>query len=99
MSPGAIKTVWFPNVKTSSLEAGVSFGYRLVSMLDLVAGFDWLRYSFDFNPVTQIVDPARPGLASYVAGGATDEYLSGYIGFRFHLPGKAEKAAEAAASQ
>lgn len=98
MSPGAIKTVWFPNVKTSSLEAGVTFGYRLVSMLDLVAGFDWLRYSFDFNPVKQIVDPARPGLASYVAGGATDEYLSGYIGFRFHLPGKGEKAAEAAAA-
>jgi hypothetical protein len=98
MSTGPLKTVWFPNVKTSSLEAGVSFGYRLVSMLDLVAGFDWLRYSFDFNPVTQITNK-DPALYSYVAGGATDEYLSGYIGFRFHLPGKAENAAAAAAAQ
>jgi hypothetical protein len=81
-STGALQTVWFPHVKTQSLEAGVTVGYRLVSMLDLVAGFDWLRYAFDFNPV-----PLRP---SYVAGGAVDEYLSGYLAFRFHLPGKGE---------
>jgi predicted Fe-Mo cluster-binding NifX family protein len=85
-STGALQTVWFPHVATQSLEAGVTVGYRLVNMLDLVAGFDWLRYAFDFNPV-----PLRP---SYVAGGAVDEYLSGYIAFRFHLPGKGEVAAE-----
>lgn len=86
---GALESVWFQNsVKTSSLEAGVTLGYRLVSMLDLVVGFDWLRYAFDFNPVEK-----RP---SYVAGGAVDEYLMGNIGFRFHLPGNAEKAAAAA---
>jgi hypothetical protein len=88
---GALKSVWFPNVKTSSLEAGVTVGYRLVSMLDLVAGFDWLRYAFDFNPV-----PKRVGYESYVAGGAVDEYMSGYIGFRFHVPGPSEAAAAGA---
>lgn len=86
LSPGTIKPLWFPEVKTQSLEAGITVGYRLVSMLDLVAGFDWLRYGFDFNPV--------PKRTAYVAGGAVDEYLSGYIAFRFHLPGKGEKAAE-----
>ena len=86
MNPGPIKPLWFPNVKTQSLEAGVTVGYRLVSMLDLVAGFDWLRYAFDFNPV-----PVRK---AYVAGGAVDQYLSGYIAFRFHLPGKGQKAPE-----
>lgn len=85
-STGALQTQWFPKVKTSSLEAGVTVGYRLVSMLELVAGFDWLRYAFDFNPV-----PIRP---SYVAGGAVDEYMSGYIAFKFHLPGKGEVAPE-----
>jgi hypothetical protein len=40
----------------------------------------------DFNPV-----PVRK---AYVAGGAVDEYLSGYIAFRFHLPGKGQKAPE-----
>jgi hypothetical protein len=89
---GALKSVWFPNVKTQSLEAGVTVGYRLISTLDLVAGFDWLRYAFDFNPV-----PARPSLESYVAGGAVDQYLSGFIGFRFHVPGKSDQDAPAAA--
>lgn len=87
LNPGTIKGTWFPNVKTQSLEAGVTVGYRMARMLDLVGGFDWLRYGFDFNPV----DPAR---RAYVAGGAVDEYLSGYIAFRFHLPGKGEKAPE-----
>lgn len=87
-STGALETVWFPNVKTSSLEAGVTVGYRLVSMLDLVAGFDWLRYAFDFNPV-----PQRPdNQLSFVAGGAVDEYFTGHIAFRFHIPGKGEAA-------
>jgi hypothetical protein len=27
---------------------------------------------------------------SYVAGGAVDQYISGYIAFRFHMPGKSE---------
>ena len=87
LRPGTIKPLWFPEVKTQSLEAGITVGYRLVSMLDLVAGFDWLRYGFDFNPVPK-------GRTAYVAGGAVDEYLSGYIAFRFHLPGKGEKAPE-----
>jgi len=87
LRPGTIKPLWFPEVKTQSLEAGVTVGYRLVSMLDLVAGFDWLRYGFDFNPVPK-------NRTAYVAGGAVDEYLSGYIAFRFHVPGKGEKAPE-----
>ena len=86
LSTGALEKQWFPAVKTQSLEAGLMVGYRLVSMLDLVAGFDWLRYAFDFNPV-----PKRP---SYVAGGAVDQYMSGYLAFRFHVPGKGEAAPE-----
>jgi hypothetical protein len=89
---GALEKVWFPNVKTQSLEAGATVGYQLVSMLDLVVGFDWLRYAFDFNPVPN--PPREPDLA---AGGAVDQYLSGYIAFRFHLPGQPETAAAAAA--
>lgn len=92
MSTGALESaVWFPgSVKTQSLEAGASVGYRLASMLELVAGFDWLRYAFDFNPVTR-----RAGLESNVAGGAVDEYLSGSLALRFHIPGEREKAAAA----
>jgi hypothetical protein len=90
LSTGALETAWFPNVKTSSLEAGVTVGYRLVSSLDLVAGFDWLRYAFDFNPV-----PNRPANSwPPVAGGAVDQYMTGHIAFRFHLPGKGEGEGE-----
>lgn len=83
MSTGDLKRVWFPSVKAQSLEAGVTLGYRLTTMLDLVAGFDWLRYAFDFNPVPK-------GRTFYVAGGAVDQYLAGNIGFRFHVPGAGE---------
>jgi hypothetical protein len=88
---GTMQTVWFPNVKTDSLEAGVMVGYRLASMLDLVAGFDWLRYAFNFNPVPQ----RGPNQESFVAGGAVDEYLTGHIAFRFHVPGKSEAPVQA----
>jgi hypothetical protein len=89
---GALETVWFPHPKTQSLEAGITVGYRLVSMLDLVAGFDWLRYGFDFNPAPQRHPDTNPKLdtTAYVAGGAVDEYISGFIAFRFHMPGAGE---------
>lgn len=86
LNTGDLETVWFNEVKTNSLEAGVTLGYRLATSLDLVAGFDWLRYAFNFNPVA----PRPATLESYVAGGAVDEYLTGHIAFRFHLPGAGE---------
>ncbi len=87
-STGALETVWFSNVKTSSLEAGATLGYRLASVVDLLAGVDWLRYAFDFNPVAP--RPANQSLESLVAGGAVDEYIVGHIGLRFRLPGASE---------
>ncbi len=93
MSTGALEKVWFPNVKTQSLEAGFTAGYRLIGPVDLVAGFDWLRYAFDFNPV-----PVRPANPDYVAGGAVDQYMSGFIAFRYHVPGQAEQGASASAA-
>jgi hypothetical protein len=87
LGTGQMETFWFKNTKTDSLEAGAMVGYRLASMLDLVAGFDWLRYAFDFNPVEKRTYPG-------VAGGAVDEYLTGHIAFRFHVPGASEATAE-----
>lgn len=93
LDTGALKSQWYPTkVETQSLEAGITVGYRLVSMLDLVAGFDWLRYAHSFGPERDAAGMLRN---SYVAGGAVDEYLSGQIGFRFHLPGAAETATPA----
>jgi hypothetical protein len=71
---------WFKNAKAQSLEFGISGGYHLISMLDLVVGLDWLRYGFDFNP--------NVNTDSYQAGGAVDQYFTGHIAFRFRLPAK-----------
>jgi hypothetical protein len=91
LGTGALETAtWFPNAKASSLEAGGSVGYRLVSTLDLVVGFDWLRYAFDFNPVA--TPPA--GSEWFAAGGAVDQYYTGHIALRFHIPGASETASE-----
>ncbi|HYQ14720.1 MAG TPA: hypothetical protein VEQ58_03155 [Polyangiaceae bacterium] len=92
LSTGSLEDVWFPgSVKTSSLEAGATFGYRLTGALEAVVGFDWLRYAFDFNPVRK-----RAGFESAVAGGAQDQYLSGFLGLRLHWPVDNEASAAAA---
>jgi len=80
MDTGPIRSQ-FPNARATSMEAGLMGGYRLTDFLDLVVGFDFLRYAFDFNPV----DGSAQNF--WVAGGAVDQYISGYLGFHFHLPG------------
>lgn len=94
-STGSLEDDWFPSTKASSLEAGLVAGYRLTDQLDLVAGFDWLRYAFDFNPV-----PPRPeNQKSIVAAGAVDQYLMAHLGLRFHLPAPGGAASSAGASE
>lgn len=86
LSTGALERVWFPgSVKTQSLEAGLSVGYRLLPAMEIVGGFDWLRYAFDFNPVRR-----RVGSESFVAGGAVDDYWYGSLGVRLSIPGEGE---------
>jgi hypothetical protein len=79
MDTGALGKVWFSTVKTTSIEAGVSVGYHLTPIFEVVAGADFLRYAFDFNPV-------QPG-AGVIAGGAVDQYISGYLALRVSITG------------
>jgi hypothetical protein len=76
---------WFAHVKTQALEAGISAGYTLVEDLDLVAGFDLVRYAFDFNPQPPAADPTK----QIIAGGGVDQYTSAWLGLRYSLPGHA----------
>jgi hypothetical protein len=76
---GSLGQQWFHKMKTTSIEAGVSLAYRLTPMFTVVAGGDLLRYGFDFNPV--------PTTAPFVAGGAVDQYLSGYLALRVSFAG------------
>jgi len=76
---GALGKMWFPTVKTTAIEAGLSAAYRLTPLFEIVLGADLMRYAFDFNPV--------PQTAGLVAGGAVDQYISGYLALRVTFSG------------
>ena len=71
--------LWFKNVGTTSVEAGLTLGYQLAPWLAVAGRGELLQYGFDFNPI--------PAGAPRIAGGATDRYVSGWLGFRFQVPG------------
>jgi len=79
---GGLERNWFPHVKTQSVEAGLLAGYRLSATIDFVFGVDLLRYAFNFNPIPNTANP----YAAVIAGGAVDQYTSGWLGLRFALP-------------
>lgn len=79
---------WFPRVSGGAVDAGLVAGYEILDGLDLLAGFDFRRYFFSMNP--------EPGDAR-IAGGALDEFLSGWFGLAYRLPGQAT-AGDGAAS-
>lgn len=72
---------WFPRASGGGLDAGFMAGYELTRGIALVAGFDFRRYFFSLEP-----QPGDP----WIAGGAVDEYLSGWGGFAFRIPGDAD---------
>jgi hypothetical protein len=75
---GSLAKLWFPTTKTTSIEAGLFVGYRLTPLFQVIAGVDFLRYGFDF---------VNPGQRPVVAGGAVDQYISGYGALRVTVPG------------
>jgi hypothetical protein len=79
MKTGDLASVWFSTTKTTSIDAGFSIAYQLTPLFSVVGGMDFLRYAFDFNPV----DPN----AYLVAGGAVDQYISGFLALRVTLSG------------
>jgi hypothetical protein len=79
LDTGALGQTWFTTVKTTSIDAGAWFAIRLTRMFSGVAGVDFMRYAFNFNPV--------PTNNPVVAGGAVDQYISGYAALRITVPG------------
>jgi hypothetical protein len=71
-------SAWFPNTGGGGVDAGLFAGYEFITGVALVAGFDFRRYFFSFDP-----SPGDP----LIAGGAVDEYLSGWGGLSVRLPG------------
>jgi hypothetical protein len=78
--------VWFPGATGSGIDAGIMGGYDVLSFLSIVGGADFLRYGFDFNGMPPCEFQER---RCVVAGGATDTYISGWLGVMFRLDGSA----------
>jgi hypothetical protein len=79
--------VWFPGAKGSGLDFGLMLGWQLLPWLAPAVGFDVVRYGFDFNNLPVVPTPR------VVAGGATDTYVSGWLGAIFHFDLAGSKSA------
>jgi hypothetical protein len=77
---GPLGKTWFKKTTTTAVDAGLSLAVRVAPMFEVVAGGDFVRYGFAFNP------KATDNLA-FVAGGAVDQYISGYLALRVSLNG------------
>ena len=80
---GGLKSTWFPNTKASSFDGGLLAGYQISDLFDILVGVDLVRYAFNFNPIP---DNANPNVQA-IAGGGTDQFTSGYLALRLHVPG------------
>jgi hypothetical protein len=73
---------WFATAKGKGVHFSAHVGWAASRAIHLLAGIDARAYGFDFNPVPLDVPADR------VAGGATDRYLSFWLGLRFRIPEK-----------
>jgi hypothetical protein len=82
---------WFPNAKASAVTAGLQGGYAITDLLEIQVGFDFTRYGLNFNPVPTVAERTAMGLpaipAARIAGGATDTFISGWLGLGVRFPG------------
>jgi hypothetical protein len=84
-----LEYVWFPGAKGRGLDFGLMLGWEVLPFLDVVGGTDVIRYGFDFNGLPAEPTPCGPrGCRSpVIAGGASDTYISGWLGAMITLGG------------
>ena len=72
-SVGGIGTeLWFPQAKANGMDTGLVLGFALPLGFEIRLGLDYRRYGFSLNP--------QPPDATWVAGGAVDQYLGFSVG-------------------
>jgi len=72
---------WFPRVGGYGVEAGLTVRFALSSRLSGEVSASARRFLLEMNPAPE---DAAAGI-SEVVGGATDDYVAGYVGLRFAL--------------
>jgi hypothetical protein len=81
MSVGDLESdQWFPEASATAADAGLFLGYGVSKGLYALAGFDLRRYGFDMHSKPNDLTDDRD-----VAGGATDQYLAGWLGVEWRL--------------
>jgi hypothetical protein len=87
--------IWFPGATGFGFEFGVMGGYALLPFLDVVIGFDYLRYGFDFSGIPKDLPTCAttfdPPGCQKVAKGASDTYISGWLGAMVRFGGSEPK--------
>jgi hypothetical protein len=87
--------VWFPGATGNGLDFGLMGGYSVLPFLDVVAGFDYVRYSFDFADIPKdrptCATTFDPSGCQKVAKGASDTYISGWLGALVRFGGSDSK--------
>lgn len=83
---------WFPGATGSGIDFGAFGAFQILKFMDVAAGFDYIRYGFDFNAIPDDAGLPSNTRSQRIAGGATDTFLSGWAGVIFYLDGKAEIA-------
>lgn len=73
---------WFPDQTAGAVDAKLEGGLSLGD-LDVLLGAGLVRYFFTLNPNPDDVGAVDDGDA--VAGGAVDQYLTGYLGLAYRL--------------
>lgn len=92
LDTGALQSAeWFPNARGSGVNLGVFGGYQLSRVFDLLVGVEGRSYGLDFNPVPLNAPRDR------VAGGATDMYISAWLGLGITWPADEPSVAAPAA--
>lgn len=94
---------WFPNAKGYGLTGGIYLGYAITPVIEVMLGGDMTRYGFDFNHIPTVAERQATNQApipvARVAGGATDTYLSGWLGIGVRFPGSEITQTAAAAEE
>jgi hypothetical protein len=74
--------LWFPRASASGIEGEMSLSYALSPAFEVLGSVGLQRFAFSFDPKPEDVAANRA-----IAGGATDQYLSGTLGVRWRLGG------------
>jgi hypothetical protein len=89
LSPGDIKTTYFPHLNVGGLEAKLYVGYALTSMIEARVGFDYRRYFYTFHSTNNDM---------FIVGGAVDQTYAGSLSLAITLGGSDHPASSSSSS-